>query len=88
MRPGDVITGINGVTTVGKPFEEVTAMLKDSLLFVYLRLEERRSFKFNTYPQSLGIIVEVKGLNIYDQKKTVYINTSVPPICFRILLAS
>ena len=88
MRPGDVITGINGQNTNDKSFEEVTAMLKDSLPFVYLRLEERRSFKFNTYPQSLGIIVEVKGLNIYDQKKTVYINTPVPPICFSILLAS
>ncbi|KAL7527644.1 hypothetical protein ACHAXR_002058 [Thalassiosira sp. AJA248-18] len=56
IQPGDVITGVNGRRTAGKTFLEVTAMLKHTASYAYLRLEKGRSFNDRHYPQTLEII--------------------------------
>lgn len=55
MQLGDVITGINGVSTINVPFDEIVAMLKGSLSFAYLRLEKSRHYNRGEYPQCIDL---------------------------------
>ena len=55
MQLGDVITGVNGMSTNNVSFDEVISMLKASRTFTYLRLERSKHYNRGEYPRNIDL---------------------------------
>ena len=74
VKLGDVITAVNGISTIDKSFKEtVTLLKKANLPFVYMRLESRVSFfrpLLNIAQSNYDSCFE-RSLNLQREKKIV-----------------